>query len=268
MSSFAILILSLLTSIINSELQTHITTNTNSNKYVKVILVEDTRHPPTNNDRNGTWYLNCNPKPTFWGLKIELKSDLYGFRNNKNSIIEITINDVTRDRNVEADLFTAFAVNEKYFANFNNIDDKYGYSLPDGAGQYIYPQCLLNLAKNSDLETVFSGLSGRYSYEYERGLITTGTISDLYQVSNNTNTDGSSLTYKIINDAINDQVYFEFNSGTVNYQCIYNDSFDLYSDLYFYIQNDCDGVMEELWIHSFDITTRYICSFIIIIIYI
>ena len=252
MSIFAILILSLLTAIINCELHTHITTDTNSNKYVKVISVEHAQ------DSNGTWHLSCNPKPTFWGLKIELKSDLYGFRNNNNSIIEITINDVITDG--QSHLFSAFAVNEKYFANFNNIDAEYGASLPNGVGQYIYPQCSFNLAKNNDLETAFSNIN-QVKDLYEEALTTSGDISDLYKVSNNTKTEGSSLTYKIRNDARDDKVYFEFNSGTVNYQCIYNDSFDLYSDLYFYIQNDCDGAMQELWIQSFDIVTRYICFY-------
>ena len=44
---------------------------------------------------------------------------------------------------------------------------------------------------------------------------------------------------------INDKVYFECNSGNVNYQCTYNDSFDLYHDIYFYIQNDCNDGMAE-----------------------
>ena len=117
MSIFTILVLSLLTAIINCELQTHITTDTNSNKYAKVILVEDTRDPPINDDTNGTWYLNCNEKPTFWGLKIELKSDLYGFTQHNKSFIEITINDVKIIRNGTQglDLFSAFSVNDKYF---------------------------------------------------------------------------------------------------------------------------------------------------------
>ena len=261
MSIFVILILSLPIVIINCVLQTHITTDTNSNKYGKVILVEDTRDPPLNNDSNGVWYLNCNPEmAAFWGLQIELKSDLYGFKKNNDSIVEIRVNDVERD--VELDLLTAFSVNDKYFANFNNIDLGYGWGFPDGSGQYIYPKCSSNLATNNDLEHVFSNIDNVTTITrlllYEHALIASGNVTDLYKVSNSKNTNGSSVRYKIRNDGINDKVYFEFNSGGVNYQCMYNDSFDADHDLYFYIQNDCDSQREESWVHSFDIITRYI----------
>ena len=45
-------------------------------KYAMVHLINDTRNPPSNNDNDGSWNLQCgtnwsdvSQRPTFWGLK-------------------------------------------------------------------------------------------------------------------------------------------------------------------------------------------------------
>ena len=134
----------------------HINTTTNTDYYAKVILINDTRNSPVNEiDSNGNWYLQCisnGERPTFWGLIIELKSSFYGFRENKNTTIEITINDMTR--NGELDLFTAFSVNDKYFANLNNADKHVRVEPSRAFGQFIYP---------SNLSTIIRPKSNQYN---------------------------------------------------------------------------------------------------------
>ena len=182
----------------------HITTTTNTNQFAKVILQNDTRMPPWNSDNGSSLYLEFTkdvPTP-FWGLNIELKADLYGFRENMNSTIVININNVVAPApNDQLDLITAFSVNDKYFANFNNIDENYGGNFEleplcaptpsPSNGQYIYPECLGTLSQKSNLESVFSTVPGNGEFEYETALVSSNeNACDLYRVTPVTGNDG------------------------------------------------------------------------------
>ena len=242
----------------------YITTASSSNPNAKVILINDTRNSPVNKIDGDEWYLQCysnNEAVTFWGLKIELQSNSFGFKKNGNTTIEITINDITR--NDQLDIFSAFSVNDKYFANLNNADGE--VNIFSDIGQFIYPVCSTKLARNDNLENVFSNINSNvnswsgWQHEYPISLTTSGNLNDWYRISTETETDESSFTYKVTNDGINNQSHFEFTSGNVNYRCDYNDSFNFDSDIYFYLQNDCRfGNNERSWIRSINITSRTI----------
>ena len=191
-------------------------------------------------------------------MKIELQSQSFGFKANENTTIQISINDIRL--NGILDIWTAFSVNDKYLANFNNVDGSaHVFGL---RGQHIYPVCSTNLARNDNLENVFSNINSNINawsgsnHEIPMDLTTSGQLTDWYRVSNKTATDQSSFTYTVTNDGINNKSYFEFTSGNVNYKCDYNESFDFDSDIHFYLQNDCrlPGDNEKSWIHSINIT--------------
>ena len=234
----------------------------------RVILINDTRNSSVNKIDGDEWYLQCfsnNEAVTFWGLKIELLSHSFGFRANANTTIEITINDMRW--NTQFDPLTAFSVNDKYFANFNNADN--GVQIVAGInniGQFIYPICSSNLARNGDLENAFSSINsnanswtGNFNNEYLTALTTSNKtdLNDWYRISNETGTDQSSFIYKITNDGINNKTYFEFASGNLNYKCDYNESFDFDSNIYFYLQNDCRRSIENerSWIPNINIAS-------------
>ena len=70
-------------------------TTQSSNDDARVIFTNDTRTPPVNTDEYGSWYMQCinanNEIATFWGLKIKLSSNIYGFRDNNPTTIQIAI---------------------------------------------------------------------------------------------------------------------------------------------------------------------------------
>ena len=242
----------------------YITTTTSSNSDAKVILINDTRNSSVNKIVNNEWYLQCysnNEAVTFWGLKIELRSSSFGFKANDITTIEIAVNDIQKDGDL--DIVTAFSVNDKYFANINSADGF--FSIENGSnGQYIFPVRSSNLARNNDLEHVFSNVNSdvntwrtQGNNDYSKSLTTSGILHDWTRISSHTGTDRSSFIYKVTNDGINNKTYFEFTSGNVNYKCDYNESFDTDSDIYFYIQNDCKNSNhnEKSWITSINITS-------------
>ena len=120
-------------------------------------------------------------------------------------------------------------------------------------GQRIYPQCSSNLAINDDLENALSNFGS--ANKHLAALTTSGNANDWHVAGIGVN-DPSSVTYKIINDGINNKTYFQFKSGNVSYNCEFEDSFDSNADIYFYIQNDCRDY-ERSWFRTFDIQTRY-----------
>ena len=193
-------------------------------------------------------------------MKIELDSQSFGFKENENTTIEITINDIQKAPGIDSDIFTAFSVNDKYLANFNDVNGD--AQINAILGQFIYPACSTNLARNGNLENVFSNINSGvntwsgFNHDYSRDLTTSGQLTDWYRVSDKTTTDKSSFTYTLTNDDINDKSYLEFTSGNVNYKCDYNEAFDFDSDIYFYFQNDCRvaSANEKSWIPSINIT--------------
>ena len=112
----------------------------------------------------------------------------------------------------------------------------------------------------------FSTAVGGDTFEYERLLTTSNDECDLFRTTPDIGNNGSLLTYSITNDAVNNKVYFKFTSGTTNYGCVYTDSFDLHSDINFYIQNDDGDIFNEISrINSFDIFKRLICKDLMIL---
>ena len=201
----------------------HLTTTSNSDPFAQVILVEDPRNPPLNSDINGYWFIDCDNNPDIWGLDIKLDGDKYGFTNTNDSQIEILMD--IYNTSGKLDILTAFSVNDKYFANTK---------------QGIYPSCGSSLIYQPNLLNVFE--------IYNQSLGNT---------SNKTNDAEGLHIFSITNDAINNKVYFQFNSPTMEYSCIFDDSFDLYSDIHFYFRNNYNEDDEQSKIYSVDIINRY-----------
>ena len=181
-------------------------------------------------------------------MKVKLEGSVYGFRENTNTTIEITIKDL--DGNDELDLFTAFAVNDKYFAHATKFDDH--FAIAGTSGQFVYPYRGSNLAQDADLENAFLNAN---THNADVALTTTGNKNDWDRVVTNTDTtDRSLLIYTITNDAPNNSTSFNFRSGTSDYTSTYSNAFDFDSNIYFYIQLDCRySVNENARFYTFDI---------------
>ena len=215
------------------------TTTSNSDPYAQVILFNDPRDPPLNSDTNGYWFIESGDGVNIWELDIALNGEKYGFTNTSDSQVEILM-DIYKNTG-ELDIFTAFSVNGRYFTNINDM--------ADGAMFSIYPSCGLSLAYQSNLLNVFENNTEiRYA-------LTLGS-NEWSLASTKTNGAEGLHIFSITNDAINNKVHFQFNSPTIEYSCIFNGSFDLYSDIHFYFRND-NLQTQECKIYSVDIITRY-----------
>ena len=223
----------------------HLTTTSNSDPYAQVILVEDPRYSPVNRVMKGYWRIEAEDGANIWGLDIKLDGEKYGFINTSDSQVEILM-DIYRGTN-ELDIFTAFSVNDRYFANINDIDGGSAFSGYVNK-QGIYPSCGSSLTYQTNLFTVFE----TYSIPTYALTLGTGNWSVAYNKTNGA--DGLHI-FSITNDAMNNKAYFQFNSPTIEYSCMFNDSFDLYSDIHFYFRNDEDK--QESKVYSVDIINRY-----------